>query len=313
MVAGFDLGCAHTHIAAFEAAAGRLMDWDRVYINGTSEPAAGTSTWSTAMASAAAGRRVCISGKSAGTWAAIAGGSKDALWTSWANYAATFPTPGIWCFYHEPEDNTGASPNSATDFRNATARIDSIMQPILHPAGWRTAICLMDWTFDTRSGRDPLDWLSLSTDIILVDAYDYRGAQNPPSDYADEGSTPRDPETFFHVPGGAGGVNRDMMAFASSRGKGFGFGEVGFLRELSDTAGAERSAAIAAVADYIRAQGIDIDDCEMAMYFELGPTDGFKADEIRGEPASIAAFVDWAPAVVTAPDVLELVGWAAVG
>jgi hypothetical protein len=290
-----ELGCNHTHIAAFETAAGEAMAWDRIYLSGTTEPAAGTSTWTTAMASAVAGRKVCISGKTGATWAAIASGSKDALFTSWANYMVTFPTDGIWCFYHEPEDNTGATGFTAADFRAATARMNSVMQPILHPAGWRTAICLMDWTFNSGSGRTPTDWYDASTDFIGIDPYDFRGSQSWPTSgggpWANPAVTPRAPSTFFHLPNPGG---TDMMNFAKSRGKGFGIFEIGFIREQADTAGSVRTASIEAVADYIKSQGMTSSDCEMACYFEMDSSDGNKNNAIRSEPASMAAFVDWA-------------------
>lgn len=74
--------------------------------------------------------------------------------------------PCDFAWHHEPEDDFTDAAVFRTGFDAAAA---------LLPAGVRPVVCLMGWTFDSRSGRDPADWLPATAQALAVDPYNWFG------------------------------------------------------------------------------------------------------------------------------------------
>jgi hypothetical protein len=158
-------------------------------------------TWSgmstTITNDANAGYKVYFSFRPNGTtWAQIAAGNEDARWTGIGNGLAAISNAGAWCFNHEPENDVltyGSSANGAA-FVAAWERVASIIKPLA--PNWQASICLFDMVFPswefTRGGNwvatpDAHDWMSPDMDLLGVDYYNYRGASDGGSHWADDG------------------------------------------------------------------------------------------------------------------------------
>jgi hypothetical protein len=146
-------------------------DWFRFYIGTTTEPAWASSTFNIVRAADALGERCVISFKTAGNWSQVAAGARDAFLTQLASGAQTGLTnPGIFCFYHEPENDAPGMGTSA-QFRAAMTHVINVMRPLA--PSWKFYNCYMDYTFSTFSSRDPDDWYVPELDGIGFDFYNW--------------------------------------------------------------------------------------------------------------------------------------------
>lgn len=93
----------------------------------------------------------------------IASGQHD---NTLRNALASLPVC-YFCPLHEPEDDV---PTASATFRAAFDRVSTLLPSHVTPT-----VCLMDWTFDSRSGRNPKDWLPASAKLIAVDPYNWFG------------------------------------------------------------------------------------------------------------------------------------------
>lgn len=99
-------------------------------------------------------------------WTTTKNGAYD---TAITDYLNTIPADHdlmlTWC--HEPEDDGGSS----ADFRASATHVNQLIKSV-RPQTWVGPI-FMAWTFDSRSGRAPSDWMPSvsSCDFLGVDPY----------------------------------------------------------------------------------------------------------------------------------------------
>lgn len=107
----------------------------------------------------------------------VANGSLDATIIAGLNSVGESGQDIYLCLYHEPEDNieryergnTSSDPFPLATYRAATARLISLLAQANPVANIFITQILMAWTFDSRSGRDPLDYLVAGTAVLGVD------------------------------------------------------------------------------------------------------------------------------------------------
>jgi hypothetical protein len=275
------LGVNAPHAVAFETAVGKTVQWCRAYSQNQNW-ATGTTGWADTIAADARGQNTILSFKSSFSWAQVASGSDDARLTAIANgLMANTDLPGIISFNHEPENDGGI----AADFKAASAHVRAVMAPLM--PGWRFGPCLILDTFRTGSGRHPDDWVHTSSDVLLVDGYNWRDADTFGGGWADPSVSDRTPASIF-------GTNINSADYAEALGMDFGFAEIGCSREQADTTGTERTAWWNDFADYV--EGLAASKCEMICHFEKNTSAVTAGDggvvnwAIRSEPASATAF-----------------------
>jgi hypothetical protein len=143
-----------------------------------------------------AGYKTYVSFKPTGTagesaWDDVAAGNQDSRWTDIGNFLGGISNAGAWCFNHEPENDGSTSPNlygstaKGASFVAAWEQVASIIKPLA--PNWKASICLFDEVFSSyefgRGGNwattpDPNDWMSAEMDLLGVDYYSKRGAND---------------------------------------------------------------------------------------------------------------------------------------
>jgi len=134
-------------------------------------------------AAVAAGRIPLVNwtaGRTDGTftpWAAIANGSHDPTIRARADAVKAFGSKIFLVFNHEPEDDGRFG--TASDFRAAHQRIVTVFRERgVDNVVW--VLNLMAYTFNPKSGRDPLDWYPGDSyvDWIAADGYNWYGSEH---------------------------------------------------------------------------------------------------------------------------------------
>lgn len=149
-------------VARHEAAAGHPLGIRRTFW----QSAQVDKMAATAKADLAAGRLPWVSVKPPGSWASVAAGQHDAWIVGvWAAVAAL--DGPVWLTLHHEPENDGPP---AADWRAMQVRF-AARRPT-NASNVAFASILMAWTFDPRSGRNPLDWWVANTfDIAGIDYY----------------------------------------------------------------------------------------------------------------------------------------------
>lgn len=109
-------------------------------------------------------------------------GALDDMYRAWF---ASAPTDHQiwWTYYHEPEDNIANGEFTAAAYRQAWRRIWSISQePGVAKDNVASALVLMDWTVDPRSGRDWRDYYPGPeyVDVMAWDIYNFGERDDDP-------------------------------------------------------------------------------------------------------------------------------------
>jgi hypothetical protein len=273
------LGVNVTHLADWKAKGGPT-EWTRCFAqNQAWSPTA--TVWKAMIDAAKRGEKVASSSKPPGTMSAIASGTYDAHFRNIATGLAGLATDGVYTFYHEPEDNIQRGEFTFAQFIAASKRVYSVMRPILQPSGWRTAVCLMGWTVDSRSGRNIDNYFDAGLlaliDVIAWDPYNYGGGTgtNPAQPWATQDPRNTSPSSVF----------TNCVTTTQARGKTPMVFETGCNRREADTTGAERTGWWEMVAELPIMR-----EFEAIMHFEMSSADGVSNTAIRDEPASLAAF-----------------------
>lgn len=271
------LGVNSTHASEWKAKGGPV-EWSRVFAQ-TQAWSTSAGPWKLVADAAGRGERVAASSKPPSSMASIATGSQDAYFRAIATGLAALPTKGVYTFQHEPEDDIQRNDFTAAQFIAASKRVYGVMRPILQPAGWRLAVCLMGWTADPASGRDINTYLDQGLldllDVIAWDPYNASGAADGGSAYATTDPRLFSPARLFTPCADATlARNKVPMIF-----------ETGCARRSADAAGLERSQW------WEMAAGLpSMGEFEAIMHFEMASVDGFPNWAIRDELRSLAAF-----------------------
>jgi len=191
---GVLLGATVNNLSTFETMMGRNVDVERIYVADTAATVPwGSGGWAQAVTANTHGASSFISCfLGTNTWAQIAAGNVDTYLTGIATNLATL-LPGVFCYFPEPEDDTGTRGTSA-QFRSAMTHVINLMRPLMPE--WRFAVCLSDTSwFNTTAfignpnfsanGRVPADWIVPEADILAVNAFNRKGATYPAHPYAD--------------------------------------------------------------------------------------------------------------------------------
>jgi len=109
-------------------------------------------------------------------------GALDDMYRAWF---ASAPTDHQiwWTYYHEPEDNIAAGEFTAAAYRQAWRRIRDISkEPGVAKDNVASALVLMDWTVDARSGRDWRDYYpgDAYVDVMAWDHYNFGERDDDP-------------------------------------------------------------------------------------------------------------------------------------
>jgi hypothetical protein len=136
-----------------------------------------SSLLSTVKADHAAGRVPWVSIKLSDSWKNTAAGSLDTQLTAlFNNLKATGKT--VWfTAHHEPEGGNGTAfpdegQDTEGDWRAMQVRVRTLLNGTGANANVAFASCLMAWTWDSRSGRNPADWWVPNTwDFAGIDHY----------------------------------------------------------------------------------------------------------------------------------------------
>lgn len=110
---------------------------------------------STARADIAAGRVPWVSVKLGASWATVAAGGIDAQLRAAFDQLGALGGPVWFTAHHEPENDP--ADGTPADWRAMQGRV----RQVLNASGATNvafASILMAWTFDSRSGRKPVDW-----------------------------------------------------------------------------------------------------------------------------------------------------------
>lgn len=139
-------------------------------------PANKTQLIRTLAADKAAGRMSAIAVKF-GDWATVASGAQDAELRDFAATIKAIGVPVAVTPHHEPEGGgTGGVPDGpAPAFRAMIAH----MLPIFRTApNMSVGVCLMAWSFEPNSGKNPDDWWVPGVDFLGIDGYNYWGTSS---------------------------------------------------------------------------------------------------------------------------------------
>lgn len=268
------VGCNSTHVADFmtKMGIGRGHGVTRVYAVGQ---AWSSSTFDAARSAAARGDMLLLSVKPAVSWGSEPNSAAERTRiTGIATGAAGLGVPVGFALNHEPENDGGVM----ADFINMQKWFINLVNPILHPAGGKSAICLMDasrpqWLGDARP------------DIFATDIYMWRGAQT-----SKPWANPTIPAKL------------DLYLAHLDYCKAHGFEpqlwEFGCARTQADSAGTERASNISMLSNHARAK-----EYTAIAHFELnaGESGAIINWAIRDEAASRTAFMKFDSAVTPPP------------
>ena len=172
---------------------------------------------------------------------AVNAGSLDSTYRAWFAAAPT-DRPIWWTYYHEPEDNIAGGEFTAAAYRAAWQRIWRISrEPGVAKVNVRSALVLMDYTTDVRSGRNWRDYYPGAgyVDVMSWDIYQFN---------EEDASTTNDESMAQHQ------QRRPTLAISRGEGKPFAISEMGYdapatrpawLRQTADWARANNAAFVA--------------------------------------------------------------------
>jgi len=157
-----------------EGRIGRHFDIDHVYYMWNQPIPLSQQTWDIQT-----GRIPFINwnaGKKGGglvTWRAIASGSQDAWIRERADAFRAFGAPIYLTFHHEPENDLSRF-GTAADYAAAFRRIVTVFRS-RNVTNVAFVWTMMSWTFNSRSGRNPLSYYpgDAYVDMIGVDSYNW--------------------------------------------------------------------------------------------------------------------------------------------
>src|SRR6185436_10037774 len=89
-------------------------------------------------------------------WRTIASGAQDAWITTQALSLKAFGVPMYLTFHHEPEDDSAAF-GTPTEYAAAYRHVVDVFR-VNGVTNVSFVWTMMSWTFDPRSGRDPMSW-----------------------------------------------------------------------------------------------------------------------------------------------------------
>ena len=118
-----------------------------------------------------------VSIKAPGTWGAVAAGHQDRWVDSVLERLGRVHGPVIFTVHHEPENDEGGAGMRPSDFVKMQRRIIRRCRA----AGSRNVSVtpvLMSWTFDSRSGRRPRDWVVPEARLFGMNAYNQWSSSN---------------------------------------------------------------------------------------------------------------------------------------
>lgn len=116
-----------------------------------------------------AGRYPLVSTKVPGTWAAVASGVYDTWLHTLLQGLGRLSRPVMLALHHEPEDEVG--PTGMTPAAWVSMQMHAISMARSVATNTTIVPILMQWTFDSRSGRKPRDWLVSGADVFGLDVY----------------------------------------------------------------------------------------------------------------------------------------------
>ena len=168
------LGVTVANQTRFENALGEPVKLVRQYCQGQIPPA---GPWANVTSLSGLGYEVCVSfNLGLKDWTLIANGSDDALWIAIGNYLNGLPTPGIFCWHHEPEYQG----RSYVGFAAALEHVNNIIKP--RAPAWKSSLILMDYSFQLwrqNGSRNPNNyWPASGVDMVGIDFYDNRGVKD---------------------------------------------------------------------------------------------------------------------------------------
>lgn len=171
-----------------------------------------------------------------------------------------------WSLHHEPEDNVDQGEFDTGEYRTAWRRLAKLADASGSPRLYATLI-LMDWTLDSRSGRN---WRSFYAgddviDVLGFDVYNHGWKQDTPTYYSAEKQL------------------STIVATARRVGKPFGIAELGSVRIPGDAAGTGRARWLRNMTAYLERH-----DALWAAYYDID-YDGDSDYRLR-DTASVAAW-----------------------
>lgn len=189
----------------------------------------------------------------------------------------------IWGVYHEPEDDVANGTFTAVQWRAMQNRMLPKAKAIIAGVGGRTAIILMSYTANSKSGRNIDDYKVDVADLVGFDIYEKAGSSSGDgTSWAtkDPSTMPVDEKDSSGKQIGLWGMCIDV---AHHWNKPWLAPEFGCLRRQTDTAGTERGAYFRKVAASPR-----IAEALAIVYYEVGPPRFNYA--FRTEAAGISGF-----------------------
>jgi hypothetical protein len=274
-----EIGCSNVHSQELFNAMGEKADWCRVFA-GTDNWNASSGQWKIAVDASKRGEKVALSFKgdpktlADSRIAGIANGIKAANMKG-----------GALIFFHEPEDDVESGSFTAADWRAAMKKTIAVAKPIIGPLGWRIGPCLMSWTLNPSSGRNPEDYWVPEADLYMWDPYNFAGA-SPAQPYATKDPSTVSPQTVYGA----------AVSWSKGKGKPYAICETACSRRQADTNGVERTKWMKMVTDSKILEGFDF-----VIYFENGVQDNRCEFRLTNEPASRNQFSAWRTGVVAPP------------
>jgi hypothetical protein len=116
-----------------------------------------------------------VSIKLPAVWQHVASGASDVWLSGLLNSLADIGYPVMLCLHHEPEDDAGPTGMQAADWISMQSR--AIAMSSSHSAITIVPI-LMQWTFDSRSGRNPNEWMVPQAKVFGLDVYNHWSQDN---------------------------------------------------------------------------------------------------------------------------------------
>lgn len=117
----------------------------------------------------AAGRFPFVSSKVPGTWADVAAGRQDTWLLNLLRGLGALSKPVMLGLHHEPEEQAGPPGMSPANFVAMQTHAVALAQTTAPNVS--IVPILMQWTFDSRSGRNPYDWLVPACEVFGLDCY----------------------------------------------------------------------------------------------------------------------------------------------
>lgn len=182
---GSSIGGNADPVARHESIAGVPMGVRRTFYDMSKV----TSLVNTCSADIAAGRIPWVSVKLGATWRNVAAGTIDTALDAMFKRLALLPGPIWFTAHHEPEGGNGTpypddGQGTEPDWRNMQVRV----RRVLDASGAKNiafAPILMSWTWDTRSGRNPLNyWVPDIWDFAGIDHYKDNTSTTPLAEMA---------------------------------------------------------------------------------------------------------------------------------